>query len=99
MDKQEQQSPKQQKINMRFIEPYLQTKVSLLLVDRKFSLAVELKDDAAQKSNEAMGLATIQIANLLYSHMFQYLRTYGNKMSCINESKKQTNNSNQQMKN
>jgi two-component system, OmpR family, sensor histidine kinase VicK len=55
---QEQQSPKQQKINIHFIEPYLQTKVSLLIVDRKFSLAVELKDDAAHKSYEAMGLAT-----------------------------------------
>ena len=55
---QEQQSPKQQKISIRFIEPYLQTKVSLLIVDRKFSLAVELKDDATQKSYEAMGLAT-----------------------------------------
>jgi two-component system sensor histidine kinase VicK len=55
---QEQQSPKTQKINIHFIEPYLQTKVSLLIVDRKFSLAVELKDDAAHKSYEAMGLAT-----------------------------------------
>ena len=55
---QEQQSPKPQKINIHFIEPYLQTKVSLLIVDRKFSLAVELKDDAAHKSHEAMGLAT-----------------------------------------
>jgi signal transduction histidine kinase len=56
--KQEQQSLKQQRINIRFIEPYLQTKVSLLIVDRKFSLAVELRDDAAQRSYEAMGLAT-----------------------------------------
>ena len=55
---QEQQSPKPQKINIHFIEPYLQTKVSLLIVDRKFSLAVELKDDATHKSYEAMGLAT-----------------------------------------
>jgi len=54
----EQQLPKQHKINIRFIEPYLQTKVSLLIVDRKFSLAVELKDDATQKPYEAMGLAT-----------------------------------------
>ena len=46
---QEQQSPKPQKINIHFIEPYLQTKVSLLIVDRKFSLAVELKDDASSQ--------------------------------------------------
>ncbi|HZA08257.1 MAG TPA: HAMP domain-containing sensor histidine kinase, partial [Nitrososphaeraceae archaeon] len=55
---QEDSSLNQQKINMRFIEPYLQTKVSLLVADRKFSLAIELKDDAAQKSYEAVGLAT-----------------------------------------
>ncbi|HET7390269.1 MAG TPA: HAMP domain-containing sensor histidine kinase [Nitrososphaeraceae archaeon] len=55
---QEQQSPKQQKFNIRFVEPYLQTKVSLLIVDRKFSLAVELKNDAVYTSYEAMGLAT-----------------------------------------
>jgi hypothetical protein len=56
LHEQEQQSPKQQKFNIRFIESYLQTKVSLLIVDRKFSLAVELKDDAAYKSYEAVGI-------------------------------------------
>jgi signal transduction histidine kinase len=55
---QKEQSSNQQKIDVRFIEPYLQTRVSTLIVDRKFSLSVELKDDDAQKSYEAMGLAT-----------------------------------------
>ncbi|MBV9179527.1 MAG: HAMP domain-containing histidine kinase [Nitrososphaeraceae archaeon] len=55
---QEHPSPKQQKINIRFIEAYLQTKVHLLIADRKFSLAIELKDDASYKSYEAVGLAT-----------------------------------------
>jgi signal transduction histidine kinase len=55
---QEKRLSKQQKINIRFIEPYLETRVSLLIVDRKFSLVVEVKDDDAQKSYEAMGLAT-----------------------------------------
>ena len=54
----QEQSLNQQKINLRFIEPNLQTKVSLLIADRKFSLAIELKDDAAHKSYEAVGLAT-----------------------------------------
>ena len=58
LHEQEQESPKQQKFNIRFIEPYLQTKVSLLIVDRNFSLAVELKNDAVYRSYEAMGLAT-----------------------------------------
>jgi signal transduction histidine kinase len=48
----------QQKINVRFIEPYLQTKVHLLIADRKFSLVIELKNDAAYRSYEAVGLAT-----------------------------------------
>jgi signal transduction histidine kinase len=54
---QKQQPSNQQKIDIRFIEPYLQTKVSTLIVDRKFSLSIELKNDDAQKSYEAMGLA------------------------------------------
>ena len=41
----QEQSLNQQKINIRFIEPNLQTKVSLLIADRKFSLAIELKDE------------------------------------------------------
>ena len=56
--KNQEQSLNQHKINIRFIEPNLQTKVSLLIADRKFSLAIELKDDAAHKSYEAVGLAT-----------------------------------------
>jgi len=52
-----QQSPKK-KIDVRFIEPDLQTKVSILTVDRKLCLAVELKDDTSAASHETMGLAT-----------------------------------------
>ena len=33
------------KINIRFLEQNLQTKITLLIADRKSSLAVELKDD------------------------------------------------------
>jgi signal transduction histidine kinase len=45
-------------IDIRNIEYPLQTKVTILLVDRKFSLAVELKDDTKETSYEAIGLAT-----------------------------------------
>jgi two-component system, OmpR family, sensor histidine kinase VicK len=45
-------------IEVRPIEQASQTKVSVLLVDRKFSLIVELKDDAMESSLEAIGLAT-----------------------------------------
>jgi signal transduction histidine kinase len=45
-------------IDIRNIEYPLQTKVTILLVDRKFSLTVELKDDTKETSYEAIGLAT-----------------------------------------
>ena len=57
----EQQQQHQQhhpQIDIRNIEYPLQTKVTILLVDRKFSLAVELKDDTKETSYEAIGLAT-----------------------------------------
>jgi len=59
---QEQQSQEEQqqrrRIDVRYIEPALQTKTSVLIIDKKFSLSVELKDDTKDRSYEAMGLAT-----------------------------------------
>ncbi len=46
------------KLRIRFIQPLLQTKVSILVVDRKYSLAVELKDDNKDTSVEAIGLTS-----------------------------------------
>jgi two-component system sensor histidine kinase VicK len=45
-------------IEIRNIEQLSQTKVTILIVDRKFSLTVELKDDSKATSYEAVGLAT-----------------------------------------
>jgi two-component system sensor histidine kinase VicK len=45
-------------IAKRNIEELSKSKITMLLVDRKFSLAVELKDDTKETSNEAIGLAT-----------------------------------------
>jgi two-component system sensor histidine kinase VicK len=47
-----------QKIDIRYIEPGLQTYVTIVVVDRKSSLVVELKDDTKKSSYEAMGLGT-----------------------------------------
>ncbi|MGA9148958.1 MAG: hypothetical protein WBZ36_00160, partial [Candidatus Nitrosopolaris sp.] len=44
-------------IGIRYIQPHLQTKVTIIIVDRKYSLAIELKDDTKQESIEAIGLA------------------------------------------
>ncbi len=48
----------QENIGIKYIQPHLQTKVSILIVDKKYSLAIELKDDTKQTSIEAIGLAT-----------------------------------------
>jgi two-component system, OmpR family, sensor histidine kinase VicK len=47
-----------EKIDIRFIEPGLQVYVTILVVDRKSSLVVKLKDDTKESSYEAMGLGT-----------------------------------------
>jgi nitrogen-specific signal transduction histidine kinase len=44
------------KFNIRSVQPDLQTKVSILVIDKKYSLVVELKDDTKQTSEEAIGL-------------------------------------------
>ena len=46
------------KIDIRYIEPGLQTQVTVLVADRKSSLVLELKDDTKDSSYEAMGLGT-----------------------------------------
>jgi signal transduction histidine kinase len=49
---------RQQGINIRYVEPHLQTKVTLLVVDRKFSLIIELKEDTNHNIYQTIGLAT-----------------------------------------
>jgi signal transduction histidine kinase len=46
------------KINIRFLDSDLQTKISILIVDRKSSLAVELKDDTQNIIQQAIGLSS-----------------------------------------
>ena len=46
------------KVEVRHVEESLQTKVTVLVVDRKYSLALELKDDTKDSVHEAIGLAT-----------------------------------------
>lgn len=59
LQKQEQDHRRQPILNIRDIETSsLQTKISLLVVDSAFSLAVELKDNTKESSLDAIGLAT-----------------------------------------
>jgi two-component system, OmpR family, sensor histidine kinase VicK len=64
------------KIHIRFIEPALQTRVTILLVDRKFSLAVEVKEDTKKVSDQAIGFATYSNSEstvLSYASIFEAL--------------------------
>jgi signal transduction histidine kinase len=45
-------------IQIRNIEPTMQTRMTILVVDRAYSLVVELKDDTKDDTKEAIGLAT-----------------------------------------
>jgi signal transduction histidine kinase len=45
-------------LEIRPVEPSLQTRVSILVVDKKYSLSIELKDDTQESSVRAIGLAT-----------------------------------------
>jgi two-component system sensor histidine kinase VicK len=65
-------------IGIRYIQTHLQTKVSILIVDKKYSLAVELKDDTKQTSHGAIGLATYSnsLSTVLsYASIFESLWT------------------------
>jgi signal transduction histidine kinase len=67
---------KSNKIEIRFIESQLQTTISILIVDNKYSLAVELKDDTKDTTIEAIGLATYSNSKstvLSYVSMFETL--------------------------
>src|SRR5215831_3583086 len=53
----QEESPREN-IDIKYIQPYAHTKVSILIVDKKYCLAIDLKDDTKQTSIEAIGLAT-----------------------------------------
>jgi signal transduction histidine kinase len=70
------QQQNSKKIQIKFIESQLQTTVSILIVDRKYSLTAELKDDTKDTSIEAIGLATYSNSKstvLSYISMFETL--------------------------
>ena len=64
-------------MTIRYVEPQLQTKVSVLVVDRKFSLAVEQKEETRHGSvYGVVGLATYSNSKatvLSYASIFETL--------------------------
>ena len=74
----EEQLEQRRRIDIRYIEPELQTKTTVLVVDKKFSLTAELNDDTKSNSYEAMGLATYSNSTstvLSYASIFESLWT------------------------
>jgi nitrogen-specific signal transduction histidine kinase len=73
---QEHQEQQGMRIGIRYIEPGLQTKTTIIIIDKKFSLTVELKDDTKNTSYEAIGLATYSNSTptvLSYASIFESL--------------------------
>jgi two-component system, OmpR family, sensor histidine kinase VicK len=73
------------------IKPHLQTKVSIMILDKKYSLAIELKDDKKTTSIEAIGLATYsnsQSTVLSYASIFESLWTQTDLFQQLRESEK-----------
>jgi two-component system, OmpR family, sensor histidine kinase VicK len=65
-------------IDVRYIEQTSSTKAKILLVDRKFSLVMELKDDSKETFEEAIGLSTYSNSRpgvLSYVSIFENLWT------------------------
>ena len=63
-------------IEIRNIEPLLETRMTILVVDKKFSLVTEVKDDSKETSYEAMGLACYSSSKLTvsgYASIFEAL--------------------------
>ncbi|MGH9963961.1 MAG: ATP-binding protein [Nitrososphaeraceae archaeon] len=63
-------------IKVRHLKEDLQTKISLLLVDKKYSLAVELNDDTKHRTVDAIGFSTYSNSKstvLSYASIFETL--------------------------
>src|SRR6476660_4678795 len=67
------------RIQIRNIEQSMQTRVTILVVDRTYSLVIELKDDTKQSSNKAIGIAAYSNSKstvLSYVSIFDSLWKY-----------------------
>ena len=79
-------------VAVRHIEPSMQTRVTALIIDRKYSLTVELKDDSKDNSYEAIGLATYSNSKptvLTYTSIFESLWMQTELFSRLKEANEQ----------
>jgi len=66
-------------IQIRNIKKSMQTRITILVVDRTYSLVIELKDDTKQSSNKAIGIAAYSNSKstvLSYVSIFESLWKY-----------------------
>jgi signal transduction histidine kinase len=66
----------QNQIKVRHLKENLQTRISLLLVDKKYSLTVELNDDTKNRTIDAIGISTYSNSKstvLSYASIFETL--------------------------
>jgi two-component system sensor histidine kinase VicK len=88
---QEEAQQPHQNMDIRYIQPHLQTKATIIIVDKKYSLTIELKDDTKQTSIEAIGLGTYsnsQSTVLSYASIFESLWTQTDLYQKLRESEK-----------
>ena len=67
------------KVQIRSIQTLTETGSTILIVDKKVSLVMELKDDSKEKFHEAIGDIDILTEKQVFYLMFQYSRTCGIK--------------------
>ena len=88
-------------INIRYIEQTSGTKATILLVDRRFSLVMELRDDSKGTFDEAIGLSTYSNSRsgvLSYVSIFENLWIQTELYSQVKQANEQLASANERLK-
>src|SRR5919109_3728829 len=89
------------KIDIRHIKKVSETKATILIVDRKYSLVIELRDDNESSFEQAIGLSTYSTSRpgvLSYISIFESLWTQTELYEQLGESNEQLVLANEQLK-
>jgi hypothetical protein len=71
-------------VQVRYIQSLLETRSTILIVDKKVSLVMELRDDTRENFHEAIGYRPIPTVRQACCPTYQYLKTCGNKPNYSN---------------
>jgi two-component system, OmpR family, sensor histidine kinase VicK len=83
---------KYRNIEIKGIEPALQTKVTILIIDRSYSFVAELSDDTKSDSEGAVGLCSYSNSKSTVLSYVSIFETLGDRANCTNNSKIYTKN-------